>query len=188
MSLNHPDLILSSASDWVQRWLARYPPGSRVLDYACGYGRNTAYAVGLGMSVLAVDSDPSAVASVGSIAAPAERLVADLEHGRWPLSNRQFDVVIVSNYLFRARLDLLVSLVAPSGMLIYETFMAGNERYGRPASAKFLLQPNELYELTLRARLQPIAFEQGYFELPKPAMRQRICAVRAPVDAEIFKL
>ncbi len=183
MSLNHPDLFLSSASDWVQRWLPRCPPGSRVLDYACGYGRNTAYAVARGMSVLAVDSDPSAV---DSIAAPAERLVADLEHGRWPFSSRQFDVVIVCNYLFRARLDLLISLVAPSGMLIYETFMVGNERYGRPSSAKFLLQPNELYELALRAGLQPIAFEQGYFDLPKPAMRQRICAVRAPFDAEIF--
>ncbi len=184
MLLSSSDLNPPAPSDWVKRWLAKLKAGSSVLDFACGYGRNTNYAVTQGMNVLAVDSDPSAV---NSISPPAQRLLADLEQGDWPFAGRQFDAVIVCNYLFRPRLDLLMSLVAPGGILIYETFMVGNEVFGRPGSAKFLLKANELYEAADRAALLPIAFEQGFYELPKPAMRQRICAQRAPVNAEIFK-
>jgi SAM-dependent methyltransferase len=179
MSLNHTDLLSAPAADWVQRWLKGLDAGARVLDYACGYGRNTRYAIERGLTVQAVDSDASAVAA---IAAPAQARCVDLEQGPWPWTRSgcadQFDAVIVCNYLFRPRLDLLLSLVAPSGMLIYETFMIGNERFGRPANPKFLLQPNELFHACARAGLQTLSFEQGYFADPKPAMRQRICARR----------
>jgi SAM-dependent methyltransferase len=188
MSLNHTDLQSAPAADWVQRWLKGLDAGARVLDYACGYGRNTRYAIGLGLTVQAVDSDASAV---DAIAAPARARCVDLEQGPWPwarsrredraasaASPDEFDAVIVCNYLFRPRLDLLMSLVAPSGLLIYETFMIGNERFGRPANPKFLLQPNELFHACVRAGLQTLAFEQGYFDDPKPAMKQRICARR----------
>ena len=171
-------------SDWLERWLPRLKTGATVLDFACGFGRNTACAVAQGMNVLAVDSDPRAV---DSIAPPARGMLADLEHGPWPFSGQQFDAVVVCNYLFRPRLEMLLSLVAPGGLLIYETFMLGNEQFGRPSSAKFLLKPNELYEVSVRAGLLPVAFEQGFFESPKPAVRQRICALRAPVIPEIFR-
>ena len=66
---------------------------------------------------------------------------------------------------------------APGGAFIYETFAAGNEQYGRPARPDFLLQPGELLE-TVRGQLQVRAYENTYVDLPKPAMVQRIAAVR----------
>ena len=50
-------------------------------------------------------------------------------------------------------------------MLIYETFMVGNERFGRPSNPEFLLRPGEL--LQAFADLAAVAFEQGYAERPK---------------------
>ena len=67
--------------------------------------------------------------------------------------------------------------LAPGGVLIYETFMAGNERFGRPSNPAFLLAPGELWAAF--AGLHIIAFEQGLSLQPKPAMVQRLCARRA---------
>lgn len=167
-----------AASAWVCRWLSGLSKQSRLLDYASGYGRNTAYALQQGFSVLAVDRDPSAVAAVAAVAPQASCRCADLEAAPWPFEHEKFDVIIVTNYLFRPRLDLLCGLLAPAGRLIYETFMQGNEQYGRPRSADFLLATDELLSLAQRARLHILAFEQGYCEQPKPAMMQRICAQR----------
>ena len=61
-------------------------------------------------------------------------------------------------------------------MLIYETFARGNERFGRPSSPAFLLDPGELLEVAGRG-LQVVAFEQGEIEVPKKAVVQRLCAV-----------
>lgn len=162
-------------SEWIHRWLQTLAPGASVLDFAAGHGRHSHLALMLGLQVCAVDNDRSAVAA---IAADAERLVVDLEHGQWPFEGRRFDAVVVSNYLFRPRLDLLAALVAPGGLLIYETFMRGNEQFGRPASPKFLLEAGELLQVAARAGLVVNAFEQGFETQPRPAMRQRLCAGR----------
>ena len=72
-----------------------------------------------------------------------------------------------------------MALLAPGGVLIYETFMRGNEAYGKPSSPAFLLEPGELRRVAAAAGLVEIEFVEGYVETPKPAMRQAICAVRA---------
>lgn len=179
MNPSHPMPDRASGSPWVRRWLDGLPQDSRVLDYASGYGRNTALALQQGLTVLAVDRDPSAV---DSVAPAARRLCVDLEAGNWPFEHEKFDAIVVTNYLFRPRLDLLCGLLAPRGRLIYETFMRGNERFGRPRSPDFLLAPDELFMLARRAGLTLIAFEQGYVEAPGPAMVQRACALRGPHD------
>src|SRR5690606_33554153 len=96
-----------------------------------------------GLKVCAIDRDEHALAA---LAAPIEVRVADLERGPWPFDDERFDAVIVTNYLFRPRFDLLASLVAPGGVLIYETFARGNERYGRPSNPAFLLVAGELLD------------------------------------------
>ncbi|HEY6863496.1 MAG TPA: class I SAM-dependent methyltransferase [Burkholderiales bacterium] len=163
---------LESPSDWVRRWAHLVRPGGRVLDLACGGGRHARFLAGLGLRVLGVDRDPAALAGVPGV----ELRVADLEGGPWPLGDERFDGVVVTNYLHRPLFPRLVDALAPGGVLIYETFALGNERYGRPGNPDFLLQPNELLERT-RA-LRPVAFEQGVVARPKPAVVQRLCAVR----------
>ena len=117
-----------------------------------------------------------------------EARVEDLESGRWSFSAERFEVVVVTNFLFRPRLDLLPALLLPGGRLIYETFAHGNEAYGKPSNPAFLLQPDELFLLARRAGMQVRAFEQGRTDVPKPALVQRMVAVRLPDAGESLSL
>ena len=168
------DLLAPSA--WVCRWAARIPAHGTVLDVAAGGGRHARWLAARGHPVEAVDRDAAAMtrlAETGGI----RTLVADLEAGDWPYPGRTFAAVIVTNYLHRPLLPVLVESVAPGGVLIYETFAVGNERFGRPANPDFLLKPGELLE-AVRGRLRVVAYEDLQVEEPKPAMVQRICAER----------
>lgn len=102
----------------------------------------------------------------------------DLEGDAWPLAGRSFAGIVVTNYLWRPRLSDLLAMLRPGGVLIYETFMIGNEAYGKPSNPAFLLQPGELRDLVRAAGLSEITFEEGFVAEPKPAMRQAICAIR----------
>jgi SAM-dependent methyltransferase len=166
---------LDAPSQWVRRWAPLVVAGGRVLDVACGSGRHARFLAGLGLRVLGVDRDPAARTALAGVPG-VEVLVADLEAGPWPLGGERFDAVIVANYLHRPLFPRLVEALAARGVLVYETFAAGNERYGRPSNPDFLLQPNELLERT--RPLVPVAFEQGRVARPKPAVVQRICAFR----------
>lgn len=146
------------------------PPG-RVLDVACGGGRHARFLARLGYSVTAVDREPQVIESVRFIQ-------ADLEDGSpWPLPGERFQGIVVTNYLHRPLFPVLADSLAPGGVLLYETFMLGNERYGRPSNPAFLLRPGELWQAF--GSLQVIAFEQGTLAEPKAAMLQRLCAGRA---------
>ena len=102
----------------------------------------------------------------------------DLEGGDWPLAGERFAGVIVTNYLWRPRLPDVCALLDSSGVLIYETFMVGNEVYGKPSTPDFLLRHGELRAVARAAGLREIAVAEGYTDSPKPGMRQAICAVR----------
>ena len=82
-----------------------------------------------------------------------------------------------STTLYRPILPALVSVVADGGVLLYETYAAGNEQFGKPSRPEFLLQPGELLE-AVRGRLRVVAFEDLTLDQPRPAAVQRIVAVR----------
>jgi hypothetical protein len=102
---------------------------------------------------------------------------SDLEGGPWPYFGRVFAGIVVTNYLWRPLMPQLIACLGEGGVLIYETFMAGNERFGKPSNPQFLLRPGELLDLTAK-RFTVIAFEQGEVERPSPAMIQRIAVRR----------
>lgn len=161
-------------SPWVTRWAGLIPTGGRVLDVAAGEGRHARYLAGLGHPVEAVDRDAEALASAAGQGIVTRQ--ADLEDGPWPYEGAAFAGIVVCNYLWRPLLPRILEALAPRGVLIYETFAVGNERYGRPSNPDFLLRPGELLE-AVRGRLAVVAFEQGFVSRPKPAMVQRLCAV-----------
>lgn len=107
-------------------------------------------------------------------------VVADIENGPWPLMEkngqaRQFEAVVVTNYLWRPLFPAMAQSLAPGGVLIYETFAQGNETVGKPSRPDFLLAPAEL--LVAFKQLHIIAFEEGFIENPSRFV-QRIAAVR----------
>lgn len=160
---------METASPWVLRWIDLIDHGP-VLDVAAGNGRHSFLFAERGLEVIAVDREPLNV--------PGVRFVrADLEDGSpWPFDGQRFAAIVVTNYLHRPLFPRIAASLEEGGVLIYETFMAGNERYGRPSNPAFLLRPGEL--LSAFASLTPIAFEQGCVEAPKAAMIQRLCARR----------
>ncbi|GAB1458297.1 class I SAM-dependent methyltransferase [Thauera sp.] len=162
-------------SEWVRRFADLLPSGARVLDLAAGGGRHARLLAGRGFRVTAVDRDAAALATMEGVAG-IETRVLDLENACWPLDGECFDAVVVANYLYRPRLAELFALVRPGGLVIYETFMLGNERFGKPSNPDFLLRPGELISC-LPAGWCVIAFEQG--EVERPAMIQRLCATRS---------
>jgi len=167
----HPDL---APSDWVVRWAPLIERGP-VLDVACGPGRHARFFADRGLDVVAVDREEQ------GLPATIRFVKADLEDGSpWPFAGQRFAAVIVTNYLHRPLLPQLADALDEGGVLLYETFMLGNEKFGRPSNPQFLLRPGELLEAF--GKLQVAAFEQGRVEKPKPAMIQRLCALRGHVE------
>jgi len=161
-------------SPWVQRWLTLVRPGGAVLDVAAGAGRHARLAARLGFEVDAVDRDASLFADPP----PQVRVLeADIEAGPWPYAGCRFDAIVVTNYLHRPLLPVLVDSLETGGALIYETFAQGNERFGKPSNPAFLLAPGELLE-AVRGKLRVVAFEDLVVSDPRPAALQRLCARR----------
>jgi SAM-dependent methyltransferase len=159
------------------RFLPLIQPGGRVLDLAAGNGRHTRLLIDRGYDVHAVDREIALLAPLASQHCEVE--AADLETGdAWNLGN-DYDGIIVTNYLFRPLLSAIARALAPGGILIYETYAQGNERFGRPRNPDFLLRPGEL--LRAFATLTVVAFEEGDVTLPRRATLQRIVAVNGPV-------
>ncbi len=108
-----------------------------------------------------------------------EIVTADLENGRpWPLGERRFAGIVVTNYLHRPLFPAIIAALAAGGALIYETFARGNERFGKPSNPDFLLQPGELLDV-VRGRLRVVAYEDLEISEPRPAMIQRLAAIAA---------
>jgi SAM-dependent methyltransferase len=154
------------------QWAGLVAPGAAVLDIAAGGGRHTMLFAERGHRVTAVDRDTGHLPARNDV----EIVRADLEDGSpWPLPGRRFGAAIVANYLHRPLFPALFDALEPGGVLLYETFMVGNERFGRPSNPDFLLKDGELLEL-VRGRGSVTAYEARLISEPRMAMVQRIAA------------
>ncbi|MDQ7249064.1 class I SAM-dependent methyltransferase [Dongia sedimenti] len=165
-------------SSWIARHANLIPKPGPVLDLAAGNGRHTRYIKGLGYAVVAVDRDISGLADLAGDA-QVEVITADLEGGApWPLGTRRFAGIVVTNYLHRPLFPEIAAALQPGGVLIYETFGLGNERFGRPSNPDFLLQPGELLGFAQADGLVVRAYHCGEVAEPRPAVLQRMAAQR----------
>jgi len=164
-------------SAWIARWSHLVPAGAEVLDVACGKGRHMKWFASRGHPVVGVDRSDEAIAAVTGI---GRAILADIENEPWPFQGQTFAGVVVTNYLWRALLPTIVASVAPGGVLMYETFAAGNETVGKPSRPEFLLQPGEL--LRACAEMTVIAYEEGFIPDPDRFV-QRITVIRPVAGA-----
>lgn len=173
----------SDASDWVRRWSHLAAAHTRVLDVACGSGRHMKWFTELGCHSTGIDRSAEAVAAASQFGVAIQ---ADIENGPWPLlvatQPQTFDVVVVTNYLWRPLFATLLQSLAPAGLLLYDTFASGNETVGKPSRPDFLLQPGELLQLC--QGLQIVAFEDGYLRYPERFV-QRVAAFRPTTTGDI---
>ena len=158
---------------WIVQWAGLVAPEMAVLDLAAGGGRHALFFAERGNKVVAVDRDTSRLPAHANI----EPLTADLEDGSaWPLAGRRFGAAVVTNYLHRPLIPALIDTLEPSGVLLYQTFMEGNERFGKPSRPEHLLKDGELLEL-VRGKFSVTAYEARLISDPM-AMVQRIAARR----------
>jgi SAM-dependent methyltransferase len=170
-------VILSALpSDWIVRWSHLVPPGATLLDIACGSGRHLRWFAARGVRVTGIDRDAAALQACRQVDG-AELVEADIENDPWPLPGRRFDVVVVTHYLWRPLMPQVLASVAEGGLLLYETFAAGQETVGRPTRADFLLRPGELLEVARAGALRVLGYEDGFLEEPQRFV-QRIAALR----------
>lgn len=152
-----------SPSVWLERFINLFTP-TKVLDLACGCGRNTAYLASWGNEVTAVDVDDRVGPYIRKI--PNTRFIcANLESEEWPLGEMKFGAIVVNFYLYRPILPKLADMLLPGGYLIYETFMMPYQGFdgNRAKNGDFVLKPLELVE-RYQTTLSTIAYEQTLSE------------------------
>jgi SAM-dependent methyltransferase len=175
-------LPIAEASEWVRRWGHWVQPGCRVLDIACGSGRHMRWFAEQGCQVTGIDRDQ---VSLDSARAFGTTVLADIENGPWPLMldelPQQFEVVVVTNYLWRPLFQRVLDSVAPGGLLLYETFAQGNETVGKPSRPDFLLKTGELLQRC--QGMHVVAYEDGFLAAPERFV-QRIAAFRVSTSPD----
>ena len=139
---------LCEPDGWLLRIMSLLPVG-KVLDVACGQGRNALYMAEQGMSVTAVDLSEEALEQLGREASTRNlgirTLRVDLEEDP-RLPDETFDLVTVFFYLHRPLLPLLRNAVRPGGIVVLRTFSSAGPFPGGPSNSDFVLRPGELLE------------------------------------------
>jgi tellurite methyltransferase len=149
------------------------------LDLACGRGRN-ALALAARVRTIALDRDASALAELGARAGEAglalARIRADVEAGyALPFARGAFGAVLVFRFLYRPLAAEIARVLAPGGVLVYETFTTAQRAFGRgPKRDAFLLAPEEL--ATLFPMLETQRCEEGVYAEPEPTALARLIA------------
>ena len=143
----------------------RLLPTGRVLDVAMGYGRNSIYMAKKGFEVEGIDISSKAVNSAlvaaGNEGVKIKAAVVDLE-GSYEVEKEAFDVIICFNYLQRSLIPKIKQGVTVGGMIVYETYIVDQPRFGRPKNPDYLLQHNELLHMFRDFRC--IRYREGVIE------------------------
>lgn len=171
----------AAPSPWVKRFCPLFSPDAKVLDMACGAGRNTKVLAAAGNKVTALDIDERCKPYIEAIPG-ASFLRADLEGAPWPFEKEVFDAVVVTFYLDRNLFPKLVEVLKPGGYLIYETFMMPFVGFkgNRAKNEDFVLRPLELIEV-FRDRLEVCSYEESLID--KGDCLQRFLG-RKPLDGK----
>ena len=122
----------------------------KVLDLACGRGRNGLFLLKNNIPVTFVDKKEEALLNISAgidkqINASYRCLQIDLESGKSNLlESEKFGAILVFNYLHRPLFPLIRSAVSKGGLIFYETFTVRQRNFGRPKNSDYLLEEGEL--------------------------------------------
>ncbi len=157
--------------------IERFSAPVRVLDLACGSGRNGLYLARHNIPVTFLDNDQSALDGIDDALTlnqwPGKTQLLDLEKSQGnPLADQLADVCLVFNYLHRPLFPAITQCVLPGGLVFYETFTVLNRKFGRPNNPDFLLSEKEL--LSYFNQWEVLHYVEGEFSQPNRAVAQLI--------------
>ena len=161
--------------------LARSAELGPTLDVACGRGRHARALAAAGHPVMGIDRNAEFLAELRE-ACGIPLVRADLECGLDPpFVEGRFGAVLVFRYLHRRLAPALAALLAPGGLLLYETFTREQRDLGwGPTRNDFLLEPGELPRLF--PGLEVIESTEGLSDEIKPAAQASLAARRPTVS------
>jgi tellurite methyltransferase len=143
-------------------------PKGRALDVAMGGGRNAIYLAQIGFEVEGVDISPeavrSALESARKVGVTIRAQVADLE-GDYCIEKDAYDVIVCFNYLQRSLIPQIKDGLREGGMVVYETFIVDQARFGKPRNPDYLLKYNELLDMFRDFRC--LRYREGVMPGPK---------------------
>jgi SAM-dependent methyltransferase len=168
---------VSPPEDWVVKHFNKIKKGGSVMDMAAGKGRHTQFFLDKGYNVVAVDQNITSLSIFNGH--PKLRIVkADLEtNSHAPFNAGVFNGIVVVNYLYRPIFQQIIEMLDTGGVLIFQTFMVGNELFGRPRNRNYLLLEDELKNFFSK-ELLILDSQQGYSDRPSKAVTQKICAIK----------
>ncbi len=179
----------SPPSDFFSDQLARIRAASQlgaVVDLACGRGRHALAAAAAGIPVVGIDRNRAFLTELREAATQrefaVETLRADLENpAEIPLRSHCCGSVLVFRYLHRPLIPAIARVLAPGGLLIYETFTTDQRTLGTgPRNPDHLLEPGELPELF--SELERLDHWEGLSGEVENAQVARITARARPHD------
>ncbi len=151
-----------------------------VVDLACGRGRHCLATAESGVSVIGIDRNRDVLARLRGVATrrrlTIQTILANLESPSGiPIARERCGVVLVFRYLHRPLSREIADLLAPGGLLIYETFTTAQLEFGYgPRNPDFLLKRGELCELF--SGLEIVDHWEGISPGPRPAALARLVA------------
>lgn len=125
------------------------PESGLGLELACGLAANSFALAEAGFSMDAWDISPVAIEQVNqraaktglSVRGEARDVISD------PPENEHYDLVVVSHFLDRSIIPVIINCVKPGGLVLYQTFTQTSVSDGGPSNKGFRLADNELLNL-----------------------------------------
>ena len=143
-------------------------PKGQVLDVAMGSGANAVYLARMGFEVEGVDISAEAVNTALELARKSgvnlKARLTDLE-SNYRIRKSSYDVIICFKYLQRSLIQQMKDGLRTGGMVVYETFIVDQARFGKPKNPDHLLKHNELLDLFRDFRC--LRYREGIFESRK---------------------
>ena len=143
-------------------------PKGKAFDVAMGGGRNAVFLAQQGFIVEGVDKSPKAIEAAMELArdlnVTIKAEVADLE-SNYDIQELSYDVIICFNYLQRSLMAQIKSGLKKGGVVVYETYIIDQLRFGRPTNPDHLLDRNELLKIFHDFRC--LRYREGVIKGPK---------------------
>ncbi len=148
----------------VERFAPLMPRGKPVIDIAAGQGRDVIFLSRRGFHAYGLERSREAIKLARQAAAEngVEITMVPGEAEHLPFKRGAAGAITIFYFLLREIMDELVAMLAPGGLLVYETFTKRQNAIDRKRDPRYLLDDGEL--VTYFRDLELLFYEEGIFD------------------------